>query len=75
MQVAFYFAGEITEVLDANPWVRCASGNVFDKLINFKGKKKRNLKKLGILSFYRTQVYLGSDLWVRVSETNFKTFG
>ena len=29
MQVAFYFAGEITQVLDANPWVRCASGNVY----------------------------------------------
>ena len=29
MQVAFYFAGEITQVLDAIPWVRCASGNVF----------------------------------------------
>ena len=28
MQVGFYFAGEITEVLDAIPWVRCASGNV-----------------------------------------------
>ena len=28
MQVAFYFAGEITQVLDAIPWVRCASGNV-----------------------------------------------
>ena len=29
MQVAFYFDGEITQVLDAIPWVRCASGNVF----------------------------------------------
>ena len=29
MQVAFYFAGEITQVLDGIPWVRCASGNVF----------------------------------------------
>ena len=29
MQVAFYFAGEITQVLDAIPWVRCASGNVW----------------------------------------------
>ena len=29
MQVAFYFAGEITQVSDAIPWVRCASGNVF----------------------------------------------
>ena len=29
MQVAFYFAGEITQVLDAIPWVCCASGNVF----------------------------------------------
>ena len=29
MQVAFYLAGEITQVLDPIPWVRCASGNVF----------------------------------------------
>ena len=28
MQVAFYFAGEITQVLDAIPWVHYASGNV-----------------------------------------------
>ena len=28
MQVAFYLAGEVTQVLDAIPWVRCASGNV-----------------------------------------------
>ena len=28
-EVAFYLAGEITQVLDAIPWVRCASGNVF----------------------------------------------
>ena len=28
MQVAFHLAGEITQVLDAIPWVRCASGNV-----------------------------------------------
>ena len=27
-QVTFSFAGEITQVLDAIPWVRCASGNV-----------------------------------------------
>ena len=29
MQVTFSFAGEITQVLDAIPWVRCASGNVW----------------------------------------------
>ena len=29
MQVAFYLARKITQVLDAIPWVRCASGNVF----------------------------------------------
>ena len=29
MQVTFYCAVEITQVLDATPWVRCASGNVF----------------------------------------------
>ena len=31
MQVTFYFAGESTQVLDALPWVRCASGNVLPK--------------------------------------------
>ena len=29
MQVTFSFAGEVTQVLDAIPWVRCASGNVY----------------------------------------------
>ena len=29
MQVAFFLAGEITQVKDSIPWVRCASGNVF----------------------------------------------
>ena len=28
MQVAFFFAGEITQVKESIPWVRCASGNV-----------------------------------------------
>ena len=28
MQVAFYLTGEITQVIDSIPWVRCASGNV-----------------------------------------------
>ena len=30
MQVAFYLAGEITQVIDSIPWVRCASGNVWE---------------------------------------------
>ena len=30
MQVAFYLAGEITQVKESIPWVRCASGNVYD---------------------------------------------
>ena len=29
IQVAFYLAGEITQVIDSIPWVRCASGNVW----------------------------------------------
>ena len=29
MQVAFYLAGEITQVKESIPWARCASGNVF----------------------------------------------
>ena len=28
MQVALYLAGEITQVKESIPWVRCASGNV-----------------------------------------------
>ena len=28
-QVDHYLAGEITQVIDSIPWVRCASGNVF----------------------------------------------
>ena len=31
MQVEFYLAGEITQVIGSIPWVRCASGNVFYK--------------------------------------------
>ena len=30
MQVEFYLVGEITQVIDSIPWVRCASGNVFE---------------------------------------------
>ena len=32
MQVAFYLAGEITQVIDSIPLVRCASGNVSSSL-------------------------------------------
>ena len=28
MQVAFFLAGEITQIKESIPWVRCASGNV-----------------------------------------------
>ena len=35
MQVAFYLAGEITQVKESIPWVRCASGNVFPKIHRF----------------------------------------
>ena len=31
-QVTFYLAGEITQVIDSIPWVRCASGNVLVQL-------------------------------------------
>ena len=36
MQVAFYLAGEITQVKESIPGVRCASGNVFDTRLYFK---------------------------------------
>ena len=31
--MAFYLAGEITQVIDSIPWVRCASGNVYYYLL------------------------------------------
>ena len=31
-QVAFYLAGEIIQVIDSIPWVRCASGNVCESV-------------------------------------------
>ena len=34
MQVEFYLAGEITQVIDSIPWVRCASGNVLFQFVN-----------------------------------------
>ena len=34
MQVEFYLAGDITQVIDSIPWVRCASGNVLPKLVS-----------------------------------------
>ena len=47
MQVAFYLAGEITQVKESItqvkesiPWVRCASGNVF--FVNPKVKSRYN---------------------------------
>ena len=43
MQVAFHLAGEITQVLDAIPWVRCASGNVF--VISDYRSSQKNLNK------------------------------
>ena len=46
MQVEFYLAGETTQVLDAIPWVRCASGNVLKEMFNFDGYwyKQNNLR-------------------------------
>ena len=38
-------SGEITQVLDAIPWVRCASGNVFLKLFKRGGGIKPMFKK------------------------------
>ena len=32
MQVAFYLAGEITQVKESIPWVRCASCMVFPNM-------------------------------------------
>ena len=40
MQVAFYLAGGITQVMDSIPWVHCASGNVFDQFSVFETRTR-----------------------------------
>ena len=45
MQVAFYFAGETTQVLDAIPWVRCASGNVYIVYFHSALSKRASVQK------------------------------
>ena len=46
MQVALYLAGEITQVKESIPWVRCASGNVLD-LCQYLGKENSCRKSAG----------------------------
>ena len=45
MQVAFYLAGQITQVKESIPWVRCASGNVCLKGRPFRKRNKFGLDK------------------------------
>ena len=49
MQMAFYLAGEITQVKESIPGVRCASGNVF--FIAAIGDQFREL--LGLLHIHK----------------------
>ena len=51
---------------------------IYAKVVNILPKNlfsARPFPSLSEKNFYRTQVYLGSDLWVRVSQTHSKTFG
>ena len=44
MQVAFFLAGEITQVKESIPWVRCASDNVYlPELVMPRGGDQPNL--------------------------------
>ena len=51
MQVAIYLAGEITQVKESIPWVRCASGNVSNQnraaplLLSFQEQKAAALSE------------------------------
>ena len=56
MQVAFYLAGEITQVLDAIPCVRCASGNVFHSFRRKRCPKLGRLKQKGALAGEQRQL-------------------
>ena len=61
MQVAFYLVGEITQVNESIPWVRCASGNVLyvDSKICLTHTVVQEI----------TQVY-GLNFWVRCASGN-----
>ena len=82
MQVAFYLAGEKTQVKESIPWVRCASGNVLNFLCDkvrapyFKAVKNRI--KLGgwecefsalsmMVCICKSQQFVGKSIFLRSS--------
>jgi len=56
MQVAFYLAGEITQVIDSIPWVRCASCNVWH-VISYSGAKHLKLRSKIYMSYQHLQFH------------------
>ena len=63
MQVTFYLAGEITQILDAIPWVRCASGNVLEeKPCMYVGKLYILVDKLYIYNCIMEKNYVNFSL-------------
>ena len=71
MHVAFYLAGEITQVIDSIPWVRCASGNVYHEDGGVKTRSQGLLIKLIVRLVWRVVNHLGEDLTEEVvEETN-----
>ena len=78
MQVEFYLAGEITQVIDSIPWVRCASGNVCRRLVDNTwvfciGNVKR--KEQLPLNFGRLTCLLPKDAHLRLLTTSPVQFG
>ena len=59
MQVAFYLAGEITQVLDPIPWVRCASGNVSLDILSHMISRD----ELVDIPFHQHRIVLALILW------------
>ena len=48
-QMAFYLAGEITQVKESIPWVRCVSGNVY-------------ISEVYLFSIFDTPILSGSEM-------------
>ena len=74
MQVAIYFAEEITQGSDAIPWVRCASGNVsfFNLKCQIHEQELDWLSKVCTIVFgsLRLMYNLKSDFYVRLLQSN-----
>ena len=75
MQVAFYLAGEITQVKESIPWVRCASGNVWIFVCVSKYSYECLMRTYHILNYYLIGLLKWVDVFGVACNDNTSPFG